>query len=148
MPLTGTYVPSTMDWVREQVDTYERTNGREANTLGATGIPVVIVTSRGAKSGKLRKFALMRVEHDGKYALIASIGGAPSNPGWFHNLVAEPMVMVQDGPEPHDFTTHIAEGDERRQWWDRAVDVFPRYADYEAATDRVIPVFVASPITG
>ena len=147
MPLEGEYEPSTSDWVREQVDTYERTAGREANTLGTTGIPVVIVTSRGAKSGKLRKFALMRVEHEGDYALIASIGGAPSNPGWYHNLVAEPMVMIQDGPEPHDYTTHIAEGEERRVWWDRAVEVFPRYAEYAEATDRVIPVFVATRAT-
>ncbi|MFK8025599.1 MAG: nitroreductase family deazaflavin-dependent oxidoreductase [Ilumatobacter sp.] len=146
MPLTGEYEPSTSDWVREQVDTYEASGGTEANTLGDTGIPVVVVTSRGVKSGKLRKFALMRVEHDGEYALIASIGGAPKNPGWFHNLVAEPMVEVQDGPAPHDYMTRIVEGDERQQWWDRAVEVFPRYADYAEATDRLIPVFIATRI--
>jgi deazaflavin-dependent oxidoreductase (nitroreductase family) len=145
MPLTGEYEPSTSAWVREQVETYEATSGREANTLGTTGIPVIIVTSLGARSGKLRKFALMRVEHDGQYALVASIGGAPTNPSWYHNLVAEPLVMIQDGPEPHDYLTHIAEGDERASWWERAVDVFPTYADYEAKTDRVIPVFVATP---
>jgi deazaflavin-dependent oxidoreductase (nitroreductase family) len=145
MPLTGEYEPSTSEWVRDQVDTYEATSGREANTLGNTGIPVIIVTSLGARSGKLRKFALMRVEHDGEYALVASIGGAPTNPSWYHNLVAEPLVMIQDGPEPHDYLTHIAEGDERASWWERAVDVFPTYADYEAKTDRVIPVFVATP---
>jgi deazaflavin-dependent oxidoreductase (nitroreductase family) len=144
MPLTGEYEPSTSDWVREQVETYEATGGREANTLRETGIPVIIVTSRGAASGKLRKFALMRVEHDGQYALVASMGGAPTNPSWYHNLVAEPLVMIQDGPEPHDYTTHVAEGDERAEWWDRAVAVFPPYADYAAKTDRTIPVFVAT----
>jgi len=146
MPLTGEYEPSTSDWVREQVDTYEASGGREANTLRETGIPVVIVTSRGASTGKLRKFALMRVEHDGQYALVASIGGAPKNPAWYHNLVAEPLVMIQDGPEPHDYVTHIAEGDERAEWWERAVAVFPTYAEYEKKTERVIPVFVASPV--
>jgi deazaflavin-dependent oxidoreductase (nitroreductase family) len=143
MPLTGEYEPSTSDWVRTQVDTYEATNGREANTMGTSGIPVIIVTSLGASTAKLRKFALMRVEHDGDYALVASMGGAPSNPSWYHNLIAEPLVMIQDGPEPHDYVTHIAEGDERAVWWDRAVDVFPTYADYERKTDRVIPVFIA-----
>jgi len=144
MPLTGEYEPSAMDWVREQVETYEATNGREANTLRDTGIPVIIVTSLGSVSGKVRKFALMRVEHDGDYALVASMGGAPDNPGWYHNLVAEPRVMIQDGPEPHDFVTHIAEGDERQTWWERSVAVFPTYAEYQTRTERVIPVFVAS----
>jgi deazaflavin-dependent oxidoreductase (nitroreductase family) len=144
MPLTGEYEPSTSDWVREQVDTYEATGGREANTLRDTGIPVIIVTSRGASSGKLRKFALMRVEHEGEYALVASMGGAPNHPAWYHNLVAEPLVMIQDGPEPHDYTTHIADGDERAAWWDRAVAVFPPYAEYARKTERVIPVFVAT----
>jgi deazaflavin-dependent oxidoreductase (nitroreductase family) len=146
MPLTGEYEPSTSDWVREQVETYEATNGREANTLRDTGIPVVIVTSRGASTGKLRKFALMRVEHEGSYALVASMGGAPTNPAWYHNLVAEPLVMIQDGPAPHDYVTHVAEGDERSRWWDRAVAVFPPYADYAQKTDRAIPVFVATPV--
>ncbi len=146
MPLTGEYEASTSAWVREQVETYEATNGREANTLRETGIPVIIVTSRGASSGKIRKFALMRVEHDGQYALVASMGGAPNNPGWYHNLVAEPLVMIQDGPEPHDYVTHIAEGDERALWWDRAVEVFGNYAEYQTKTDRVIPVFVATAV--
>ena len=144
MPLTGEYEPSTWDWVREQVDTYEATGGREANTLRDTGIPVVIVTSRGATTGKLRKFALMRVEHEGEYALVASMGGAPQHPAWYHNLVTEPLVMIQDGPEPHDYTTRIVEGDERAAWWDRAVAVFAPYAEYARKTDRVIPVFVAT----
>jgi len=145
MPLTGEYAPSTLDWVRDQVANYEATNGREANTLHETGIPVVIVTSLGASTGKIRKFALMRVEHDGEYALVASMGGQPHNPGWYHNLVAEPLVMVQDGPEPHDYTTRVADGDERAAWWQRAVEVFPTYADYERKTDRIIPVFIATP---
>ena len=146
MPLTGTYVPSTMDWVREQVDTYEATNGKAANTLRETGIPIIVVTTRGAVSGNLRKFALMRVEHDGEYALVASIGGAPKNPSWFHNLVAEPMCEIQDGPAPADYTTRIVEGDERQAWWDRAVEVFPTYAQYAEKTDRIIPVFIATRI--
>jgi deazaflavin-dependent oxidoreductase (nitroreductase family) len=146
MPLTGEYEPSASDWVREQVETYEATGGRDANTLRDTGIPVIIVTSRGASSGKLRKFALMRVEHDGEYALVASMGGAPQNPSWYHNLVAEPLVMIQDGPEPHDFTTRIVDGDERAVWWERSVNVFAPYAQYQEKTDRTIPVFVAAPV--
>lgn len=145
MPLTGEYEPSTLEWVRDQVATYEATNGREANTLSDTGIPVIIVTSLGASTGKIRKFALMRVEHDGNYALVASMGGQPQNPSWYHNLVAEPLVMIQDGSEPHDYTTHVADGDERAIWWQRAVEVFPTYADYERKTDRLIPVFIATP---
>ncbi|NND75744.1 MAG: nitroreductase family deazaflavin-dependent oxidoreductase [Ilumatobacter sp.] len=143
MPLQGEYEPSTWDWVREQVETYERTGGREANTLRETGIPIVIITSRGAKSGKLRKFALMRVEHEGEYALVASKGGSADHPGWYHNLVAEPLVEIQDGPEPHDYLTEIVDGDERQAWWNRAVDVFSPYAEYAEKADREIPVFVA-----
>jgi deazaflavin-dependent oxidoreductase (nitroreductase family) len=145
MPFTGEYVPSKLDWVREQVETYERTNGTEANTLRDTGIPIIVVTTQGASSGAIRKFALMRVEHEGEYALVASIGGAPKNPSWYHNLVAEPRCEIQDGPAPADYTTRIVDGDERQAWWDRAVAVFPTYADYAAKTDRTIPVFVASP---
>jgi len=146
MPLTGEYEPSEWDWVRQQVETYEATNGREANTLRETGIPIVIITTMGAKSGKLRKFALMRVEHDGEYALVASKGGAPEHPGWYHNIVAEPLVMIQDGPEPHDYTTHLAQGAERQEWWDRSVGVYSPYAEYQTKTDREIPVFIATPI--
>jgi deazaflavin-dependent oxidoreductase (nitroreductase family) len=144
MPLTGEYGPSTFDWVREQVEIYERTNGTEANTLLDTGIPVIVVTTKGAASGKLRKFALMRVEHEGEYALVASLGGAPKNPSWYHNVMAEPLVMIQDGPEPHDYTTRIVQGDERAVWWERAAAVYPTYDEYQAKTDRVIPVFVAT----
>ena len=144
MPLTGEYVPSTMDWVREQVETYEATNGQQANTLRETGIPIIVVTTKGASSGNIRKFALMRVEHEGEYALVASIGGAPKNPSWYHNLIAEPLCEIQDGPEPHDYTTRIVEGDERQLWWERSVAVFPTYADYAQKTDRTIPLFVAT----
>jgi len=146
MPITGEYEPSTLAWVRDQVATYEASGGTEANTLRESGIPVIVVTSRGAKSGNVRKFALMRVEHEGEYALVASMGGQPQNPGWYHNLVAEPLVEIQDGAEPHDYTTDIVTGDERRIWWERAVEVFPTYSDYEAKTDRVSPVFVARPV--
>jgi deazaflavin-dependent oxidoreductase (nitroreductase family) len=147
--LSGKYVPSTSDWVREQVETYERTGGREAGTLRDTGIPVVIVSMHGAKSGSVRKIALMRVEHGGEYALVASKGGAPDNPGWYHNLVANPReVAVQDGPEPFLATVRLVEGDEYDAWWDRAVSVFPPYAEYRARTARRIPIFVASPIAG
>lgn len=144
MPLSGEYEPSAFDWVREQVATYEASGGREANTLRDTGIPVVIVTCRGASSGKVRKFALMRVEHDGEYALVASMGGAPNNPSWYHNLVADAQIMIQDGPEPHDYTVRVVDGDERATWWDRATAVFPTYTEYAAKTTRVIPVFVAT----
>ncbi len=146
MPLIGTYVPSTTEWVREQVEAYEASNGLAANTLRDTGIPIIVVTSKGAATGNLRKFALMRVEHDGEYALVASIGGAPQNPSWYHNLVAEPMCEIQDGPAPGDFTTRIVEGDERDIWWERAVEVFPTYTHYAAKTERTIPVFVATPV--
>ena len=143
MPLTGEYVPSTWDWVADQVTTYERTGGREANTLMDTGIPIVIITSLGASSGKLRKFALMRVEHDGGYALIASKGGDPAHPAWYHNLVAEPLVEIQDGSEPHDYRTEIVTGAARAAWWERGVEIYPPYAEYQEKTDREIPVFVA-----
>ncbi len=146
MTLEGEYEPSTQQWVRDQVEAYERSGGTEANTLRDTGIPVIIVTMRGNKSGKIRKMALMRVEHDGEYALVASMGGAPQNPVWYHNLLAGPdSVMVQDGPAPFDVTVREVTGDERATWWDRAVAVFSNYADYQAKTERTIPVLVASP---
>ncbi len=147
MPIEGEYEPSTWDWVNDQVETYERTGGREANTLRDTGIPVIIVTCRGRRSGKIRKFALMRVEHGGEYALVASKGGAPDHPGWYHNLVANPYASIQDGEAPHDFTVETVDGDERQSWWDRAVSIYPPYAEYQDKTDRAIPVFVARPIT-
>jgi deazaflavin-dependent oxidoreductase (nitroreductase family) len=145
MPLIGEYEPSPSDWVREQVETYERTNGKEGNTLLATESPVIIVTTRGHRSGKLRKTPLMRVEHEGEYALVASKGGAPEHPEWYHNLVADPTaVMIQDGPEPWDAIVRQVEGEERAEWYERAVAAFPPYAEYQEKTDREIPVFIAS----
>ena len=145
MPLEGEYEPTPWDWVREQVETYERTGGREANTLRDTGIPIIIVTTLGNKTGKIRKYALMRVEHDGEYALVASVGGSPKHPAWYFNLKADPRaVMIQDGPEPWDAVVREISGDERAEWWERAVAVYSPYADYQARTERVIPVFIAS----
>jgi F420H(2)-dependent quinone reductase len=145
MPLQGEYAPSPWDWVREQVDEYEASNGERANTLLDTGLPVVIISTRGRKSGKIRKFPLMRVEYDGEYALVASLGGAPTNPTWYGNLIADPTaLMIQDGAEPHDFVAREVQGDERALWWERAVEAYPSYADYQMKTSRIIPVFVAT----
>jgi deazaflavin-dependent oxidoreductase (nitroreductase family) len=144
MPLEGDYEPSPSQWVRDQVEEYERSGGQWANTLRDTGLPIIIVTTRGSRSGKLRKFGLMRVEHDGEYALVASKGGAPEHPLWYHNLKAEPSaLMVQDGPQAFDFEAREVSGDERALWWDRAVAAYPPYAEYQTKTDRQIPVFVA-----
>jgi deazaflavin-dependent oxidoreductase (nitroreductase family) len=145
MPLEGEYEPSPWDWVREQVEEYEASGGERANTLRDTGLPVVVITTRGRKSGKIRKFPLMRVEHDGDYALVASLGGAPNNPTWYGNLAADPRaLMIQDGKEPHDFVAREVHGEERELWWGRAVEAYPDYADYQQKTSRTIPVFVAS----
>ncbi len=142
--LEGEYEPSAWEWVREQVETYERTGGREANTLLDTGLPIIVLTTRGNKSGKIRKTPLMRVEHDGEYSLVASMGGAPKHPVWYFNLKSDPAsVVMQDGPEPFDVSVHELQGDERALWWDRAVAAFPPYAEYQQRTKRVIPVFVA-----
>jgi F420H(2)-dependent quinone reductase len=144
MSLTGAYVPSSQAWVREQVETYERTGGSEGNTLFDTGMPIIVVTNRGNRTGALRKTPLMRVEHDGEYALVGSQGGSPKDPVWVGNLRADPTaVMVQDGPEPWDAEVREVRGEERDLWWERAVAAYPPYADYQAATDRIIPVFVA-----
>jgi deazaflavin-dependent oxidoreductase (nitroreductase family) len=144
--LEGEYVPSTSGWVRDQVEAYERSGGREANTLRDTGIPVILVTMHGNKSGNVRKIALMRVEHEGKYALVASMGGAPKNPVWYYNLLADPQnVLIQDGPEPFAVTVRELTGDERAEWWDRSVAVFSNYADYQNKTERQIPVLLATP---
>jgi deazaflavin-dependent oxidoreductase (nitroreductase family) len=130
--------------VRDQVEQYERSGGRDANTLLDTGLPIIIVTTRGNKSGTLRKTALMRVEHDGEYALVASMGGAPKHPVWYYNLVADPTaVVIQDGPEPFDAEVREVSGDERAAWWERAVAAYPPYAEYQTKTERLIPVFVA-----
>ena len=145
MPLEGEYEPTPSDWVREQIETYEATGGREANTLRDTGLPIIIVTTRGNKSGKIRKTALMKVERDGEYALVASMGGAPKHPVWYFNLKADPTaVMIQDGPEPWDAVVREVEGEEKAVWWERAVAAFPPYAEYQKKTDRQIPLFVAS----
>jgi deazaflavin-dependent oxidoreductase (nitroreductase family) len=145
MPLQGEYVPSAAGWVRNQVDAYERSGGREANTLRDTGLPVIIVTMLGNKSGNLRKIALMRVEHEGDYALVGSMGGSPKHPVWVHNLRANPAeVTLQDGPEPFPVRVREVTGEERATWWALAVAAFPPYADYQEKTDRHIPVFVAS----
>jgi deazaflavin-dependent oxidoreductase (nitroreductase family) len=145
MVLEGEYEPSPQAWVREQVEAYEASGGREANTLRDTGLPIVIVTTRGNKSGKLRKTPLMRVEHDGEYALVASKGGAPSHPVWYYNLKADPeAVTIQDGPEPFDARVREVSGEERDVWWERAVAAFPPYAEYQEKTDRLIPLFVAT----
>jgi len=144
MPLEGEYEPSTFSWVRDQVAEYEASGGERANTLRDTGLPVIIVTTKGNKTGKIRKFALMRVEHDGEYALVASLGGAPKNPVWYYNLKADPTaLMIQDGPAPFDAEAREVTGDEKAQWWERAVAAFPPYAEYQAKTERSIPVFVA-----
>ena len=148
MTLEGDYEPSAWDWVRDQVATYERTKGAEGNTLRDTGLPVVIVTMRGSQSGKIRKAPVMRVEHGGRYAIVASKGGAPTNPSWYSNLKANPdEVRLQDGAEVLDVSVEEVEGDERQAWWERAVAAYPPYAEYQQNTDRVIPVFVATPRT-
>jgi deazaflavin-dependent oxidoreductase (nitroreductase family) len=145
MTLEGEYEPSPSKWVRDQVEAYERSGGDEANALLDTGLPIIIVTTRGNKSGKLRKTPLMRVEHNGEYALVASQGGAPTHPVWYHNLKADPeAVTIQDGPEPFDARVREVEGDERAEWWERSVAAYPPYAEYQTKTDRQIPVFVAT----
>lgn len=146
MPITGEYEPSAVAWVADQVAEYEASGGTRANTLRDTGLPIVIVTMIGAKSGKVRKIALMRVEHEGEYAVVASKGGSPAHPGWYANLLADPRVMIQDGPVPLDYIVREVEGSERQKWWDRSVAAFPPYASYAKKTDRLIPVLVASPI--
>ncbi|SDS90667.1 deazaflavin-dependent oxidoreductase, nitroreductase family [Friedmanniella luteola] len=144
MPLAGEYEPSPSAFVRDQVERYEATDGREAGTLAGTGLPVVIFTTRGNKTGKLRKTPLMRVEHGGAYLLVASQGGAPSHPVWYHNLKADPTALeVQDGADRFDATARELDGDERELWWGRAVQAYPSYADYQRKTDRRIPVLLA-----
>jgi deazaflavin-dependent oxidoreductase (nitroreductase family) len=145
MPLQGEYEPSPAQWVRDQVEEYEGSGGTRGNMLRATEWPVIIVTTRGAKTGKLRKFGLMRVEHGGEYALVASKGGTPENPLWYQNLVADPTaVMIQDGPEPFDAQVREVNGEERAEWWERAVAAYPPYAEYQTKTTRQIPVLIAS----
>lgn len=147
MPLTGEYVPSPEKWVRDQVELYESSGGTAGTTLGDSGLPVVLVTSLGARSGKIRKTPLMRVEHDGAYALVASQGGSPVHPTWYHNVTKHPLIELQDGPVRQDMTVREVHGDEKAAWWARAVEAFPNYAEYQRRTDREIPLLVAEPVT-
>ena len=140
MPLIGDYAPSTAGWARRQAERYEATNGLEAGDL--RGRPIVVLTSVGARTGKLRKTALMRVEHDGLYAVVASLGGAPRHPVWYYNLKAHPRVELQDGPMKRDYAAREVSGDEKALWWARAVEAWPDYARYQGKTARQIPVFV------
>lgn len=143
MPLTGDYAPGTSPRSRDQVERFEASAGAEANTL--MGKPIIVLTSVGARSGKLRKTPLMRVEHEGSYAVVASKGGAPENPTWYHNLLANPQVELQDGPVKRDYVAHEATGSERDLWWRRAVEAWPDYAGHQEKTDRLIPVLVLDP---
>lgn len=143
MPLEGEYAPSTSDWARTQAELFEATNGAEGAEL--LGMPIIVLTSVGAKSGLLRKTALMRVEHDGQYAVVASLGGAPKHPVWYFNLLKNPNVELQDGAVKKDFVAREVTGDEKSVWWERAVAAYPPYADYQKKTDRQIPVLVLSP---
>jgi deazaflavin-dependent oxidoreductase (nitroreductase family) len=144
MPLQGEYEPSTQKWVRDQVDLYESSGGLEGTTL--RDLPVVVLTTRGAKSGKIRKIPLMRVEHEGRYAVVASQGGAPVHPNWYYNLLADPSVELQDGPIRRDMVARELSGDEKKEWWRRAVAAFPPYREYQFKTRRQIPVFVLEPV--
>ncbi len=145
MTLHGEYEPSPSQWVRDQVELFERTGGAEGNTM--RDVPIVVFTSVGAKSGKLRKTPLMRVEHDGTYAAVASQGGAPENPSWYYNFLADPRVDVQDGPERKEYVARVVEGEERATWWQRAAAVWPDYDAYQTKTEREIPVFVLEPVS-
>ncbi|MFG6403953.1 nitroreductase family deazaflavin-dependent oxidoreductase [Microbacterium sp. P04] len=146
MPLNGEYLPSTSEWARTQAETYEASGGSESNDL--RGVPIIVLTSVGAKTGALRKTALMRVEHDGSYAVVASRGGAPTAPAWYWNLLAHPEVELQDGAITRDYIAHEAEGTERAEWWQRATAVWPDYDVYQTKTDRQIALFVLDPVEG
>lgn len=142
MSVDGDYEPSPSSWVRDQVELYESSGGTQGTTLQDTGLPVVIITNRGVRSGKTRKTPLMRVEHDGRYAAVASQGGAPTHPSWYYNFRAHPDVTLQDGPHTWHMVAREVSGAERDEWWDRAVAAFPPYAEYQQKTTRQIPVFV------
>jgi len=143
MPLHAEYAPSTSDWAREQAELIESSGGTEGTEM--RGMKVILLTTLGAKSGKLRKTVLMRVEHDGAYAVVASLGGAPQHPQWFHNIVAQPLVELQDGPDRRDYLAREVTGEEKAVWWERSVAAYPDYADYQEKTEREIPVFVLEP---
>jgi F420H(2)-dependent quinone reductase len=138
----GDYEPSTAGWVRDQVEEYEGSGGTRGTTLRDTGLPVVIITNRGVRSGKVRKTPVMRVEHDGRYAAVASQGGAPTNPGWYYNFRAHPQVELQDGAHRSPMVARELTGPERDEWWTRAVAAYPPYAEYQTRTTRQIPVFL------
>lgn len=140
MTITGEYAPSPSEFAAKQVEQYESSGGTKGTTL--RGMPVVILTTVGARTGKLRKTPLMRVEHEGTYAVVASLGGAPKHPVWYFNVLANPRVALQDGPEKHEYEAREVTGDEKALWWERAVAAYPDYADYQQRTDREIPVFV------
>jgi F420H(2)-dependent quinone reductase len=146
MPVQGEYEPSPQAWVRDQVELIESSGGTKGLTLRDTGIPVVVVTNLGATSGKVRKTPVMRVEHDGRYAMVASKGGAPAHPVWYYNVRANPLVELQDGPHKQDMIAREISGDERAEWWKRAVAVYPPYAEYQQKTTREIPVFLLEPV--
>ncbi|MFF5516541.1 nitroreductase family deazaflavin-dependent oxidoreductase [Streptomyces coeruleorubidus] len=148
MPLEGEYEPSPTQWVRKQVELYESSGGTEGTTLQGSKMPVVLLTSRGVRSGKLRKTPVMRVEHEGRYAAVASLGGAPQHPVWYFNIKADPHVELQDGPVKQDMIAREVTGQEKAEWWERAVAAYPAYADYQKKTDREIPVFVLEPTDG
>ncbi|HEY6649307.1 MAG TPA: nitroreductase family deazaflavin-dependent oxidoreductase [Mycobacterium sp.] len=145
MPLSGDYEPSTSDWARENAEKYMESGGTEGTEL--QGKPVILLTTIGAKTGKIRKTPLMRVEHDGEYAIVASLGGAPKHPVWYHNIKAHPRVELQDGPVTKDYEAREVFGDEKSVWWERAVEAWPDYANYQKKTDRQIPVFVLTPVS-
>ncbi|MGN7188769.1 nitroreductase family deazaflavin-dependent oxidoreductase [Microbacterium enclense] len=144
MSLSGEYLPSTSEWARQQAETFEASGGQESAEL--RGVPIIVLTTVGAKTGGLRKTALMRVEHDGKYAVVASKGGAPEHPAWFYNLVKNPRVALQDGDVKKEYDAHQAEGTERDEWWARAVAVWPDYDEYQKKTERRIELFVLEPV--
>jgi deazaflavin-dependent oxidoreductase (nitroreductase family) len=148
MPLQGEYEPSPTQWVRKQVELYESSGGTQGTTLQGSNMPVVVLTSRGARSGKLRKTPVMRVEHEGRYAAVASLGGSPRHPVWYFNIKADPHVELQDGPVKQDMIAREVTGQEKADWWERAVAAYPAYADYQKKTDREIPVFVLEPADG
>ncbi|OBI12830.1 MULTISPECIES: nitroreductase family deazaflavin-dependent oxidoreductase [unclassified Mycobacterium] len=144
MPLSGEYAPSPWDWAREQAEKYEQSGGTEATDM--KGKPIIVLTTVGAKTGKLRKTPLMRVEHGGEYAIVASLGGAPKHPVWYHNVVKNPRVELQDGAVTREYDAREVFGDEKAVWWERAVEAWPDYAEYQKKTDRQIPVFVLTPV--
>lgn len=143
MPLHGEYEPSPTDWARKQVEEYEGSGGTRGTTM--QGMPVIILTTLGNKSGKIRKTPLMRVEDGGEYAVVASLGGAPKHPVWYYNVKTNPDVELQDGTVKQDMVAREVTGDEKAKWWEVAVAAYPPYADYQEKTDREIPVFVLSP---